>query len=377
MLHPSCIRFAMGRLGWLLLVTGLLLAWPGEARTQEGERSLAERIDAAVEKRMKDEQVVGCAVGLLENNRVVLLKGYGLADREKNTPVDKATLFRWASVSKPLTAIAAMQLVEQGKLNLDADVRDYVPEWPASTPKITARQLLCHQGGIVHYANGKVVRTVRKYDRPHPFEDVVLALDNFKESPLVCEPGTKFSYTTHGYILLSAVVERAGKQKFADQVRERIAQPLGLKTLQPDYQWLDIPRRAVGYRKRQGQVQPSTNTDVSWKLGGGGFLSSIEDFAGFAQGLLRHQLVAEKTATEMWVRQKTADGTETSYGLGFNVARGPNGLFVSHSGSQEKTKTYLALWPEQGRGIVFMTNSEYADPGAYATTIRKAAWVRE
>lgn len=365
----------MTKNAWCVATT-VVIAWVLVARghAQESRWPRAEAVDAAVAEQMKTTGAVGCAVGIIEDGKIVYLKGYGLADREKNVPVDTHTLFRWASVSKPITAVAALQLVEKGQLDLDKDIREYVPEFPDKGVKITARQLLCHQGGIVHYANGKVIRTQRKYDSPNPFEDVVLGLDNFKESPLVNQPGEKYSYSTHGYNLLSAVVERAGKQKFADQVRDRICKPLGLATLQPDYQWVNLSNRAVGYRKPWDKPTPSSNTDVSWKLGGGGFISSIEDMAKFGAGLAGHKLLKPETEKLMWTRQKLKDGTETSYGLGVSVARGPNGLFISHSGSQEKAKTYMGLWPEQGKGVVFMTNSEFVDPGAFATVLRKAAW---
>ena len=146
--------------------------------------------DRAAWAQFEKQNLVGLAVGVVEEGKVAYLKGFGYADREACTPVDPGkTLFRWASCSKPLTAIAALQLAETGKLDLDADVRDYVPEFPDKGTPITARQLLCHQGGIVHYINGKVIRTKREYDAEHPFEDVVLALDTFKESPLVGKPG--------------------------------------------------------------------------------------------------------------------------------------------------------------------------------------------
>ena len=181
-----------------------------------------------------------------------------------------------------------MQLVEAGKLSLDDDVRKYVPEFPEKEHKITVRDLMCHQSGIVHYTNGRVVRTRREYEQENPFESVILALDKFRESPLVHPPGEKYSYSTHAYILLSAVVERAGDQKFAGQVHDRITCPLAI-SLRPDYQWIDIPNRAVGYRKGRGETadpRVSTDTDVSWKLGGGGFISTIDDLAIFGQSLI-------------------------------------------------------------------------------------------
>lgn len=352
----------------LLAFVAPLTGWPGQ-------ETLASRIDSIFAAKMAAAEAVGGALALIDGGRVVHVALHGAADREQKLPVSRQTLFRWASVSKPITAVAAMQLVEKGLLDLDQDVRHYVPEWPDKGTKITSRQVLCHQAGIVHYINGPVIRTQRTYDVAHPFADVVLALDRFKESPLVCPPGSKYSYTTHGYILLSAVVERAGKQRFADQVRDRIAAPLGLKTLQPDYQWVDIPGRARGYLKRDGKIVPSANTDVSWKLGGGGYLSSIEDLAGFAAGLLEHKLVQPATAKQMWTAQKTATGEPTRYGLGFSISKQPGvGLVVMHTGAQEKTRTAMILHPEKRRGLVFMTNSEYVEPGPLAAAVLEAVW---
>ena len=212
------------RLVWFLLIGLLILNVPtSSAQNATLAKDAIRRIDEAVLVEMERQEVVGLAIGVLREGRIAYVRGYGLADREEAVPVNRDTMFRWASVSKPVTAIAAMQLVEQGKLRLDDDVRHYVPEFPDKGHRITVRHLLCHQGGIVHYTNGEVVRTQQQYTNQHPFADVVMALDTFKESPLVSLPGGKYSYSTHGYILLSAVVERAGGQPFADQVRERIA----------------------------------------------------------------------------------------------------------------------------------------------------------
>ena len=335
---------------------------------------LAKHVDHAMRDEMAGQELVGLAVGIIQDGQIAYLKGYGMADREQRVPVTRQTMFRWASISKSLTAVAAMQLWERGKLNLDRDVRRYVPEFPDKGTPIRVRHLLCHQGGIVHYTNGKVIRIKRDYPVAHPFENVIYALDTFRESPLVNEPGEKYSYTTHGYILLSAVVERAGKQKFAHQVRDRIAKPLKLATLQPDYQWEEIPHRAVGYRQRGGQVEVSTNTAVSWKLGGGGFISNIDDLAKFAAGLLNHRLVKPATRQKMWARQMTSGGEQTKYALGFSFnhyrdgelhtwsANGTGIEIVGHSGSQEKTKTWMALSPQKKLGVVVMSNSENASP---------------
>ena len=289
----------------------LLLLVTTPAIAQERPYARAGRVDAKVRAEIARQEIVGLAVVVIDDGKIAWTKGYGFADREKAVPVDPAvTQFRWASISKPVTAVAALQLAEKGLLDLDADVRTYVPEFPDKGAKITARDLLCHQGGIVHYANGPVVRTERQYSTPHPFADVVVALDRFKDSPLVNTPGTRYSYSTHGYILLSAVVERAGKQRFADQVQARIAEPLGMADFRPDYQWEDIPNRATGYTRQDGVIRRRPDDqveDVSWKLGGGGFTSPATDLADFGVGLLQRKLVSEETERLMWTVNKPAD----------------------------------------------------------------------
>lgn len=331
-----------------------------------------ERVDAAMQAEMEKQNAVGLAIGVIRNGRIAYLQGYGFEDREEEISVSPKTLFRWASCSKPVTAVAAMQLVQQRRLGLEDDVRKYVPEFPEQDGTITVRQLMCHQGGIVHYSNGKVVRTRAEYDTRNPFEDVINALDRFKESPLVAQPGERYSYSTHGFILLSAVVQRAGEEKFADQVAKRIVKPCRMTTLQPDYQWVDMPHRAVGYRLRGDKVVRSSDTDVSWKLGGGGFLSNIEDFARFGEALINGRLLSRQAYEVMWTPQTTADGKQTDAGLGFFVEHQNGSLKVSHNGSQEKTKTRMVLYPEKGHGVVVMCNSENVSPGGFTTAVYKA-----
>lgn len=359
----------------------LLLLVTTPASAQDRPYARAERVDRLVRAEVDRQEIVGLAVVVIDGGEVAWAKGYGYADREKGVRVDPAaTQFRWASISKSVTAVAALQLVEKGRLDLDADVRTYVPEFPDKGVKITSRDLLRHQAGIVHYTNGPVVRTEKRYDDPHPFADVVVALDRFKDSPLVNAPGERFSYTTHGFILLSAVVERAGTQRFADQVRARIAGPLGMADFRPDYAWEDIPRRAVGYTRRDGRVVPrpaEEDEDVSWKLGGGGFTSPATDLADFGVGLIRRRLVSEETERLMWTVNKPADPKGAKpYGLGFFVIDLPGGgKLVGHDGSQSKTRTALLLDPAHKQGIALMTNSEWVDAMKIAMTLLDA--VRE
>ncbi len=330
----------------------------------------AVRLDAAVRAEMARQGVVGVAVGVLRGGEIVDLRSYGLADREKNLPVTEETVFNWASNSKPLSAMAAMQLVAQGRLDLDADVRQYVPEFPAKAGVITMRHLLCHQSGIPHY--GEVVPTRRDYPQAQPFLDPVLALDTFNLTPLTFAPGENELYSSYAYILASAVVQRAGGQPHHRQIEERIAKPLNLTSLQLDLEFQDQPHWAAGYvRDEAGKVVRAGEVAHYWKHGAGGYKSNIRDFARWAQAVLNHRLLDEATEKTMWTRQKLRDGTLTLRGLGFMVDE-PNGLRVYHGGKQEEATSRLVLYPGKRHGLVIMTNCGFGDPAAISTAIYKA-----
>jgi CubicO group peptidase (beta-lactamase class C family) len=345
----------------------LLLLVASPAVAQDRPYARAEGVDEKVQAEIKRQEAVGLAVVVIDEGKIAWKKGYGLADREKGEAVDPAvTQFRWASTSKPVTAIAALQLAEKGELDLDADVRTYVPEFPDKGVKITTRELLCHQGGIVFSADGKLARNKGTPSNPHPYADVITSLDMFKDNPLVNTPGTTYAYSTAGYVLLSAVVQRAGKERFADQVTDRIARPLGMADFQPDYQWVDIAHRAAGYSRDGGTIhrRPDDEVDdVSWKLGGGGFTSPAMDLARFGVGILEHKLVSKETERQMWTINKPPHPEKTDpYGYGFFIVHMPDGrTLVGHDGSQQKSKTALVLDPAAGKGVALMTNSEWFD----------------
>lgn len=334
---------------------------PAPEATPTLEHALAHELDALVSAEFERQEWVGLSVAIGCARGITHVAHFGFEDRERGIPTSDATMYRLASISKPVTAVVAMQLAREGKLDLDRDVRAYVPEFPAQPFPISARQLLCHQGGIVHYTNGTVVPTPPRTDVAHPFEDAVDAISTFAASPLVYEPGTQYEYSTHGYVLLGAVLQRAGGARFEDLVSQRVAVPLGMTTLRPDKQWIDIPHRTIGYRRVSGAIVPSEDGDVSWKLAGGGYISAVQDLARFGSGLLAGRVVDHATREEMWKPQATKSGAVTEYGLGFRIAALRQPRVVLHSGSQEKTRTRLLLVPEEDLVVALMCNSEWAD----------------
>jgi CubicO group peptidase (beta-lactamase class C family) len=355
---------------WLILgVIGTSTAHAEQKVSKPLSTPVATAVDAAVQKEMDRQQLVGVAVGIIREGEITYLKGYGLADREKKSPVTTETIFNWASNSKPLAAVAAMQLVEKGKLDLDADVRTLVPEFPDKGSRITMRQLLSHQSGIPHYSNGKIVPTVRKYSSKQPFADPVNSLDKFNRSDLIFTPGEKTAYSSYAYILASAVIQRAGKDAFLDQIKGRIAQPLALRSLVVDDERTQRRNWAAGYVKdRSGQVVPAKEEAHFWKHGGGAFKSDVGDFARWARALIVRELVSEETEKAMWTAQPLSNGDKTTWGLGFTVEQ-QGGLKVSHNGKQDEATSRMVLYPSARHGIVVMSNGAYGDMGAISTAI--------
>ncbi len=150
--------------------------------------SRIDAIDAAVRQQMEEQDLAGVAIGWLSDGKLVLTRGYGLADRTENTPVTSETVFNWASNSKPLAAVLAMQLAEAGRLDLDVDIRNYVPQFPKKEYVITTRHLLSHQSGIPHYRNGEI-RRATTYVASERDLDPLVAIGSFSESALIFEPG--------------------------------------------------------------------------------------------------------------------------------------------------------------------------------------------
>lgn len=380
---PALVLFpTASRRRWLGLLAVAVLPWLSlSAREQGGSDpasgaggltdEVAARVDDAVHGEMERQGLVGVSAGVLRDGGIAYLRGYGWADCEKKEPATVETVYNWASNSKPLCAVVAMQLVEKGLLDLDADVRRYVPEFPEKEKGvITMRHLLSHQSGISHY--GDVIPTRRRYREEIPFLDPVLALDSFNLTPLVFAPGEKVLYSSYAYILASAVVQRVGKEPYHRQIERRVAGPLGLTSLQLDLEHDDQPHWAAGYvEDDDGRVVRAKETAHYWKHGAGGYKSHVRDFALWAQALLNHRLVDAATEAAMWTPQKTRDGEDTNRSLGFTVD-GQGGLRVAHGGTQAEATSRLVIYPERGHGVVVMTNCGFGDPGAVSTAIYKA-----
>lgn len=339
--------------------------------TRQSQQTPREALDQVIQNAMQEQKLVGLALGVVENGKITYLKGYGWADNESQQPVTTDSSFRWASISKTVTSVLSMQLVEKGKLNLDAPIQTYWPAYrnPQGWP-VSQRQLLGHLGGVGNYddvpgwRDGLKTYQARSLPAELQGADMVLAsADIFAFAPLMSPPGNTYRYSTFGSMLAGAVITQAGSSPFLQQFDQRIRQPLGLTTMQPDQMKVSIPHRVSGYYRDQGQIQKRSDEDVSWKLAGGGFTSNVGDLTRYMQALINQELLPPAAHQEMWTSQSTSEGKKTGYGLSFSVARHGQDIEIGHFGSQEKTRTVMSFLPEKKAGVVIMCNSEWANLG--------------
>ncbi len=355
-------QFRKALLG-LFLLSACSIAGLAQQRTGLAEK-LA-RIEQVVQEELQKNGAPGAAVAIEQDGKVVFAKGFGYADVENKVPFTAQTVSRIGSISKTFTALALMQLVEQGKVKLDDEVQVYVPSFPKKSAPITIRQLLGHQGGIRHY-QGDEMLSAKHYDT------VEAALAIFKDDPLIAEPGTKYSYTTYGYNLLSRVVEAASGVNFVEYLQQRVFAPLGLKQTYLDDPAQLIAQRARYYTRRQsGPLQNAPAVDQSNKWGGGGVVSTVEDLLRYAASYDKHTLLKAETIKLMFTPQNTKDGKATAYGMGWSSALEDGRRRIEHTGGSVGATSALAMYPEQRTKIAVLVNNDFFTGPAIRTRVAK------
>jgi CubicO group peptidase (beta-lactamase class C family) len=294
-----------------------------------------------------------------------------MADLENAVPVTAHTLFRLASVSKPITAVAAMQLWERGKLDLDAPIQRYCPSFPEKPWPINTRELLGHLGGIRHYKSDS-------QDDPetgnvkHFTDGIAAGIAFFANDTLVAKPGTRFNYTTMGYTLVGCAVAAAGGTTYPAVVRENVFMPAGMTETVVDDRLAVIRHRTRFYHKDStGKVFNAEFLDASYKVPGGGWLSSATDLARFESALFHDKLMRRSTRTVMWTEQRTVSDSGTGYGLGWGIDDRACRGCVGHGGGQQGTSTIVLIDPERESGVVVLANMDGVDVFALAVDLRK------
>ena len=321
----------------------------------------AEAVEAAralVSADIAERGYPGIAIAVSVDGATVWSEGFGYADLEHRVPMSRSVKFRVGSISKSMTAAAVASLVEVGRLDLDATVQRYVPSFPEKAHPVTTRQLGGHLGGIRHYrGNENFIRD--------PYATVLDGLSIFADDPLLHEPGTAFSYTSHGFNLISAVVEGAAGKPFLDTMRDAVFRPLGMRDTVADFVTPIIPGRTRYYmRDDEGRVVNAPFVNNSYKWAGGGFLSTTEDVLRFANAHLDDGFLSKSSRELLFTEQRTRDGDGVGYGFGWFIRTRDDGRrLLSHSGGSVGGTSLMVMEPETRVVVVGLINLTGADNG--------------
>ncbi|MCA9138028.1 MAG: serine hydrolase [Planctomycetales bacterium] len=352
----------------------------------EDLQSVDVKIEQVISQVMQQNGIPGLSIAAAKDNQLIFAEGFGLANVEHVIPATADTRYRTASIAKSITAVAALSLCDQGKLDLDAEVQKYCAEYPKKQWPVTTRQLLGHLAGVRHYKKNGESTSTQKYF------SLGSALQTFRDDELLHEPGTKYHYTTFGFNLVGSVIEGASHQAFEDLLQERIFDPAKMTRTLADDQHHVITGRAGGYiRPNDSQLRafPSDHDfvagelynapmhDTSMKIPGGGLLSTAPDLVRFAVALNTGELVSRQACQAMWTSQKTSDGKEIGYGMGWRVGKHAARKIVSHTGGQSGTSTVLVLVPETGTAVAIMCNLQHVQLTAAALMIVDALQTRK
>jgi len=322
--------------------------------------SPSNRYSAAIEegRRMLDslreaEKVPGIDVAVALNGEIVWSEGFGFADLEHETPVKHGyTLFRIGSVSKPLTAAAMGQLMDDGKLDISQPVQAYVPAFPEKKYPITVKQVGGHIAGIRHYAGEHEVLNTTYYPT------VTDGLQIFQDDSLLFEPGTDYSYSSYGFNLLSAVVEGASGEDFLSYVQKNVFDPLGMTRTTADFNTKIITGRTSFYDlDSTGEIVNAAYVDNSYKWAGGGFISCTSDLIKFGEAFRTSSILSDSVRSILLTPQTLADGSATTYGVGWGVWTKNNRKGFGHTGGSVGGITDLRIYPQEGLVLVLLSNS--------------------
>jgi CubicO group peptidase (beta-lactamase class C family) len=346
----------------------------GLGRTQDTGLPAAAvaEIDTFIRGEQANAKVPGLSLAIAFRHRLLYSKGFGVADLEQRAPATEHTVFRTASIAKPITATALMQLVERGKVDLDAPIQRYCPAFPAKPWPITPRLVLGHLAGIRHYKPGE------SGGKTHYFS-IEESLALFKDDPLLHEPGTKYFYSTFAYNVIGCAIEGASGLTYEQYLREHVWTPAGMSRTRLDRVWDLVPDRARGYYRvteadlktlppaaqlivKPGEIVNAPLHDTSMKIPGGGLLSTSEDLVRFGIAVQTAKLVSKDTLETMWTSGRTRDGELTNYGFGWSVQPPQEGMRrISHNGNQIGASGGFIIIPEVELTYALLTNLEDVD----------------
>lgn len=312
------------------------------------------KVDVLLRNLIREKKVPGLAITVLSNDAVFFQKGYGFAHLDSRVPVNpKNTIFRIASVSKPLAATALARMVQEGLIDLDASFYSYVPYYPRKKYDFTMRQLASHTAGIRGYRG-------KEYALNQPFS-IKESIAIFQDDELLFEPGTNYFYNSFDWVLISLAMQEISGIPFETLVQQYVLEPLGLKNTFPEETDALSPNTATFYSKRLNGFRKAIQVNNFYKLAGGGYVSTSEDIARFGLAYLNQAVLDEKVRNQ-FLTSETINGVPTYYGLGWQVSNDKKGRpFYGHVGNGVGGYALFYVYPDEQ--MVFSILMNCTNPG--------------
>ena len=303
------------------------------------------------------------AVLVAKDGKVLYRKGFGMAQAEWEIANTPETKFRLGSITKQFTAVAVLQLVEQGKIKLDDPVKKFYPSAPVTWDAITIHHLLNHTSGIKSYTGLPDFFAKNSMLPMKPAAIVKLTQD----MPLEFAPGTKFAYNNTGYVLLGAILEEVTGKPYADHLREVIFEPLGMKDTGFDVTATILKSRAAGYQRTPTGLQNARYLDMTLPHAAGSLYSTVDDLAKWDQALYTEKLISVESRTKM-LTPGLGD-----YGYGMMVHKMGAHLVTEHGGGINGFSTHLLRVPDEKLLVVTLANVSTPGAGKLAQELAKLA----
>lgn len=331
----------------------------------EESKNLADQAHAELVNVFKEIQTTSVSSALAVDGEMVWSGTVGLADIENNTPATTTSLYRVGSVSKSLTTTALARMVEDGVIDLDADIHEYLPDYPVYDRPMTVRQIASHMAGVRHYGFDLTEFPPTDFYSDIHYDDVMDAIGHFQDDDLLFSPGMGFSYSTHGYTLLSAVMQGAADKPFLDIMQDMVFEPVGMNNTMPEDRQSSGRGLVKFYTAEGGLYGPTPVVDLSNKWAGGGFVSTATDLAKLGMALLGDNLLERQTRDAFMKPQPMFDGSENpqSYALGWRHHETINILgedcpvdVIHHGGKSSGGAAFFLLVPDYDITVAALSN---------------------
>ncbi len=311
------------------------------------------------------KEPVSIVAGISKGGTVIWKGASGYSNLEHLIPASDTAVYRIASISKFITAVAILQLVEKKRINLDEDIRVYVPSLPQKKWKITARRILQHTSGLRTY------RDASEFDSKQRFNSTAEIVKYLSGDSLLYEPGSKYLYSTLSYTFLAAVIESVTGQSFGSYLRENIFKPAGMNKTTLEWQPELITSRADGYvRNAKREIENAPLADLSIKYAGGGIISTLNDLLKFGESLLNGKLLSPSFIDTLMKPLQLNNGETRDYGLGTGIWRDKAGrVFFGHSGSGTGFISQISINRDSGIVAVHLINNKDREQDNFANRL--------